>query len=120
MALRAVQEAGENEDLSLKEVQWIMREESNETKLMKFVPASGGRPLQQWLIRQGNYISLGELFTFGKNLCSCWDMYRTYKSLDIFIHKRAHSRSESEAGIMRQNAKRWHHQRTGRWGLPSR
>ena len=62
-----------------------MDEERNQTLLIKYDSASG-----EWLSRQGNYVSLGELFNFGKKLCSCWDMYRTYKSLEIFIHKRAH------------------------------
>ena len=50
-----------------------MDEEDNETRLLKFVPTSGGRP-REWRIRQGNYISLGELFLFGKGQCACWDM----------------------------------------------
>ena len=50
--------------LTQRDVQWIMGEEDNETQLMKFCPATGGRP-SRWLIRQGNYITLAELFVFG-------------------------------------------------------
>ena len=50
--------------LSQRDVQWIMDEEDNDTQFMKLCPATGGRP-SRWLIRQGNYITLAELFVFG-------------------------------------------------------
>ena len=102
--------------LTHRDVQWIMDEEDNETQLMKYCPATGGRP-SRWLIRQGNYITLGELFVFGARRCSCWDLYRTYRSLEIFIHRKPHSMSGSEEAIFRQNAKRKRFQDTGRHGL---
>ena len=40
--------------LTPKDVNWLMDEEDNETTLLKFAPASGGRP-SEWRIRQGNY-----------------------------------------------------------------
>ena len=94
----------------------IMYEEDNETQLMTFCPATGVRP-SRWLIRQGNCITLGELFVFGARRCSCWDLYRTYRSLEIFIHRKPHSMSGSEEAIFRQNAKRKRFQDTGRHGL---
>ena len=106
-------------DLSQRDGNWLLDWEDNETTVLKFVPASGGRP-REWRIRHGNYIPLGELLLFGKGLCTCWDMYRTYNSLDIFINRRAHPLSNSEAGILRQNAKRWRFEQVGRWGLPCR
>ena len=93
-----------------------MDEEENETQLIKYCPATGGRP-SRWLIRQGNYISLGERFAFGACRCSCWDLYRTYRSLEIFIFKKPHSTSGAEDAVLRQNAKRKRHQDTGTWGL---
>ena len=65
----------------------------------------------------GNYITLGELFVFGAHWCSCWDLYRTYTALRIFIHKKPHSLSNSEDAIFRANAKRSKYEKTGRWGL---
>ena len=103
-------------DSLLEDVQWIMDEEDNETQLMKFCPATGGGP-SRWLIRQGNYITLGELFVFGAQRCSCWDLYRTYTALEIFIHKKPHSLSNSEGAIFRANAKLSKFENTGRWGL---
>ena len=54
---------------------------------MKYCPATGGRP-ESWKIRQGNYITLGELFVFGAHRCSCWDLYRIYIRPWIFSSAR--------------------------------
>ena len=95
---------------------WILAKENNETLLMKYSPAIGGMS-ERWLIRKGDYITLGELFVFGARRCSCWDLYRAYTVFDIFIHKKPHSVSSSEPAIFRANAKRARRENTGRWGL---
>ena len=102
--------------LSWKDVHWILEREGNETLLMKYCPATGGSP-ERWQIRQGNYITLGELFVFGANRCSCWDLYRTYTALEIFIRKKPHSVSNSDEAIFRANAKRSNYENAGKWGL---
>ena len=102
--------------LTWDEVRWIFETEHNENLLMKYCPATGGRPAS-WQIRQGNYITLGELFVFGGKRCSCWDLYRTYTSLPIFIRKKSHSLSNSEGAIFRAKAKKSKWEKTGRWGL---
>ena len=56
------------------DVQWIMEEENSETVLMEEVPSTGGKPAR-WLIRQGRYITVGELFVFGARSCSCCALY---------------------------------------------
>ena len=86
-------------------VRWILEKEDNETLLMKYCPATGGRP-ESWKIRQGNYITLGELFVFGVDRCSCWDLYRTYTAWEIFIRRKPHSLSNSDDAIFRANAER--------------
>jgi len=54
----------------------------DETVLMEKAPATSGKPAR-WLIRQGQYIIVGELFVFGARGCSCcalykfWDTYKT-------------------------------------------
>ena len=102
--------------LTWDEVRWIFETEHNENLLMKYCPATGGRPAS-WQIRQGNYITLGELFVFGAQRCSCWDLYRTYTALEIFIRKKPHSLSNSEGAIFRANAKLSKFEKSGRWGL---
>ncbi len=52
-----------------------------ETLLMNYCPATGGKS-PRWLIRQGHYITLGELFVLGAHRRSCWDPdRRTYTAL---------------------------------------
>ena len=80
------------------------------------VPATGGKPAR-WLMCQGQYITVGELFVSGARRCSCWALYRIYKSLDIFIRKEQHSVSGSEGAVVLQNAKRKRHLDTGKFGL---
>ena len=94
----------------------IMRVEQNQTRLIMRVPATGGQSAG-WKIRQGNYITLGELFLFGVFKCSRWDMYRTYMSLEIVVTKKPHSISNSPNAILRQHAKNRSHDMTGRWSL---
>ena len=69
---------GKDSLLKLTDVKWILDKEGGETTLMKEDPATGG-----FLIRAGQYITLGGLFFMGGNKFSCCDLYRTYLSLDI-------------------------------------
>ena len=85
---------------------------------MKYCPASGGNP-EKWFIKAGQYITLGELFVWGHDRCSCWDLYRLYISLPIVILPKFHSSSSSPHAMLRSNAKRCRHSECGRWGLPS-
>ena len=100
----------------LGDVQWIMKVEHSETVLMEEVPSTGGKPAR-WLIRQGQYITVGKLFVYGARRCSCWALYRIYKSLDIFIRKEQHSVSGLEDAVVLQNAKRKLHLDAGMFGL---
>ena len=103
------------------QIDWIMGEEGGETRLMRRVPplASGGWSTPaRWQIRQGNMITLAELFSFGAYRCTCWDLYRTYRSLEVFIDPKPRVRSGSEIANVPENAQRKRHQDTGRYGLP--
>ena len=91
--------------LTWKDVRWILEQEGNETLLMKHCPTTGGSP-ERWQIRQGNYITLGELFVLGAHGCSCWKLYRAYTSFEIFIRKKPHPSSNSGGAIFRFDAKR--------------
>ena len=103
--------------LTTEEIAWIMRVEGGETRLMRQVPprASGGWSTPaRWQIRQGNMITLAELFSFGAYRCTCWDLYRTYRSLEVFIDPQPRVRSGSENANFRDNAKRKRRMDTGR------
>ena len=98
-------------EVVLKPEEWqhLLQEEDNETLLLKHIPATSGKPAR-WFIRSGNYITLGELFVFGFHKCSCWDLYRTYTSLEVFIdrkkpfrleHGERHPRTDRQEGTPR-------------------
>ena len=98
------QESWSEEDLTWSEILWIMEAEGGKTKVLKWVDdqASGGH----WYMKGGNYITLAEIFYIGMESLSCYDLYRAYKCLPIFTHKRAHSESHSPEATMRSNAKK--------------
>ena len=107
-----------DEDLRPSDVEWIMAKEGNETTYLRFVPAAGGEPEGTWYVKQGNIVTLSEMFRFGCEVCTCYDIYRTFVHLPIFVYKRIHSASRSEPGVQRRTAKLLRHQETGRYGLP--
>ena len=112
-----LQEEWADTDMKYQELWWCMREESNETEVLKWShnPASGG---DAWHIRTGNLITLVELLNYGNEVCTCYDMYCLYLSLKIFIHKRNHSVSQAPEAQLRRNAKQLRYQETGNKGLP--
>ena len=63
-------------------------------------------------------MTLAETFRFGCKVCTCFDIYRTFVHLPIFVYKRAHSSSGSEEGMKRKAAKLLRHEETGKYGLP--
>ena len=95
------EEEGSERDLTWREIRWIMQVEGGETKVLKWLDdtASGGH----WYMKCGNYITLAELFHLGIHLLSCYDLYRAYRSLPIFIHKRVVSQSHSAEAQMTRN-----------------
>ena len=107
-------------DLRPKDVAWILSKEGNETTYVKFVPAPGGtQPLAgTFYVKKGHLVTLAEMFRFGSHFCTCFDIYRTYVHLPIFVYKRAHSSSRSELGIQRRTAKLLRYEETGKYGLP--
>ena len=107
-------------DLDDWELDWIMKIEGGETTVLKLEddPASGGH--KRWYIRCGNFVTLAELFRLGMRILSCYDLYVIYKSLRIWIHKKAHSHSNSAEAQLTRNAKNLRHAEEGVWGLRRR
>ena len=106
-------------DLTWQEIDWIMREEDDETFLIRH-NADSVYGEARYSIRAGNYITLAELFIMGDDELSCLDLYSTYVSLPTFIRGKVHSRSGTAEGIRRQNAKMLTFHERGKWGLPAR
>ena len=105
-----------NTDLSDADINWIMALENNVTTVLKRVynRASGG---WRWYIRRGHYVTLSEVFNLGCHLVSCYDLYTTYRSLQIWIHRRVHSVSNTPEAQMRRNAKQLRYREDGVYGL---
>ena len=115
-------------DLRPQDVAWVLAKEGNETTYVKFVPAPGGSPAAgenqnlgpgTFYVKQGHLVTLAEMLRFGSHVCTCFDIYRTFVHLPIFVYKRAHSSSQSEPGMKRKAAKLLRHEETGRYGLPA-
>ena len=64
-------------------------------------------------------MTLAEAFWFGKDLCSCYDIYRWYLTLELWIHKCDHPSSTNEAGMVRKAGKELRFRGIGKWGLPA-
>ena len=120
---RFLYERNEKTPLTGDEVRWVMREEGNETMILKWNPpaSSGGRPNireEDFSLRQGNFITLAELFDYGQHYLSCYHLYLMYLNMGIYIQKKVHSQSTSEGATLRDNAKRLCKEENGRYGLP--
>ena len=96
-----------NNDLSDSDMEWIMKEEENETcllcygaeaaaaapgaqEIIKMSPASGGG---EWWIKQGNVLNLAELCWWAKDRLTAYEIYKLYICLPIYCHKKMSSES---------------------------
>ena len=52
------QEKWGEDDMTASDIEWILKQENNTTKLLMYIPASGGYN-DRWMIKTGNYITLG-------------------------------------------------------------
>ena len=99
--------------LSWEEAHWVLDQRDGETLLIRRVPSERltieevihkswarpdpsvrGRtprsvpPRRSYYIRAGRVVTLPEMIYYGVNKCTCYDMYKFYMDLPIFIHKR--------------------------------
>ena len=114
------QEEWRDEDLTSREIKWILeQEENNQTSLIKWEDNSASGETH-WRIVEGNCITLGELFAFGRNVSSCYDLYRKYLTLSVFVRKKVHGMSHSAQGTKRRNSKMLNFVETGSYALRRR
>ena len=109
-------EGWSDDDLSDKDIAWILEKESNQTALLKWCPGSASGE-GEWHIRVGNIITLAEVFEVGNDRVSCYDLYRTYIGMPVFFRTRAHPRSNAPEAQQRMNANMLRFNEHGRWGL---
>ena len=113
------QEDWHDENLTDKDIDWILEKEGNQTALLKRSPSSASGE-EKWEIRAGNLITLAELFELGNTKVSCYDLYRTYLSLPAFIRTRFHSRPHAPGAQQVRNAKCLRFIEHRKWGLPEK
>ena len=102
--------------LAQEDIDYVLGEEQGETLILK---RHYDIHLQaKWYIKIGKYVTLAELFNYGKEACSCHSLYQLYLRQPIFVHKRPHSESRAEGAVANRNARQLRHAETGHWGLP--
>ena len=87
------------DDFRTEDVKWVLAREGIPDP--KGSTAAGeDRHLRDgtFYFRKGNLVTLAEMFRFGSEVCTCFDIYRTFVHLPIFAYKRAHSSSGSDWG----------------------
>ena len=104
------QETCGDEDLYDEDINWVMKEEGNNTLLLKLYG-------DQWFTLAGHFITLAEVFhRYAKEL-NCLDIYKMWLSLPMFAHKRVHTEPNSANAQLRRNARQYQHMQTGHYGL---
>eukprot|EP00959_Pyramimonas_sp_CCMP1952_P026788 562445-Pyramimonas_sp.AAC.1 len=73
---------------------------------------------ETWYIRAGNSITLAELFDVGCRLCPCHYLCTSCLRQPMFVHRKGHSRSQSEQAVINRNARRFQLAERGSWRLP--
>ncbi len=74
--------------LNMEEVDWVLSQRSWQTLLIRKDKAVSGAPVFQ--IRTGTVVTLAEMYYYGVDLCTAFDIYKLYLDLPLFIHKISH------------------------------
>ena len=72
----------------MEEVGWVLDQRDGRTTLIRRASAGSA-----FLIRAGQVVTLPQMVFLGEKLCTCYDIYKLYMDLPIFIHKRHVGRS---------------------------
>ena len=70
-----------NRWLTRDEVDWVLDQRDGQTQLIRRAGAAS------FEIRRGVVVTLAEMFFYGADLCTAYDIYKLYMDLPIFIHK---------------------------------
>ncbi len=88
--------------LNMEEIDWVLSQRSWQTLLIRKGEAVSGASVFQ--IRTGTVVTLAEMYYYGVDLCTAFDIYKLYLDLPLFMHKIGHA--EKRRGRMVQE-KRW-------------
>ena len=86
-----------NRWLTRDEVDWVLDQRDGQTQLIRRAGAASRAPCaasgarsrraSNFEIRRGVVVTLAEMFFYGADLCTAYDIYKLYMDLPIFIHK---------------------------------
>ena len=82
-----------NTGLTFEDVNWVLDQKGGETLLIRRKWAAAAASGARFEIRSGRVVTLAEMFYYGSELCTAYDIYKHYMDLPIFIHK--HKRQSS-------------------------
>ena len=82
-----------NKWLTFDDVNWVLDQKGGETLLIRRKWAAAAASGARFEIRSGRVVTLAEMFYYGSELCTAYDIYKHYMDLPIFIHK--HKRQSS-------------------------
>ncbi len=69
--------------LSMEEIDWVLRQRDNQTLLIRKCEAASGAPWFQ--IRTGIVVTLAQMYYYGCQLGTAFDIYKLYLDLPIFL-----------------------------------
>ena len=72
------------------DINWVLDQRDGRTLLIRRAGAASGAP--KFEIRSGKVVSLAEMFYYGSEVCTAYDIYKLYMDLPIFIHKHRRQR----------------------------
>ena len=78
--------------LRIDQVLWVLRERDDQTLLIRRTAAGWRDRIPKFEIRTGKVVTLAEMFYYGCDFCTAYDIYKLYMDLPIFIqkHRRQH------------------------------
>ena len=74
-----------HELLRMEDINWVLDQRDGQTLLIRRAGAASGAP--KFEIRSGKVVSLAEMFYYGSEVCTAYDIYKLYMDLPIFAHK---------------------------------
>ena len=76
----------------MEDINWVLDQRDGQTLLIRRAGAASGAP--KFEIRSGKVVSLAEMFYYGSEVCTAYDIYKLYMDLPIFIHMQVRQRCD--------------------------
>ena len=77
----------------MEDINWVLDQRGGQTLLIRRAGAASGAP--KFEIRSGKVVTLAEMFYYGSEVCTAYDIYKLYMDLPIFAHKQVKPRCET-------------------------